>query len=258
MSTGIKDNVFAITGGASGMGLATARELALRGAKAVCIGDFSEANFGSVVKELSALNSGKTSIEVTKVDVSEPKSVRAWISGIVAKFGALDGAFNAAGLPQGPAGGDVPSILTEDEAIWKRIIDVNLSGIYFSCKEQVTAMTSLPRRPRAIVNVSSMAPFMHIGCMFAYGASKSGVQHLSENLAVNLRDFGIRVNSVCPGLTETPMQKVFVPDGEGADLIPVVPKTITAKDVADTVVWLLSNDAPQVAGVHIPIGPGMP
>ena len=61
-----------------------------------------------------------------------------------------------------------------------------------------------------------------------------------------------------PGLTETPMQKVFVPSADMPGLPLSIPKTITAKDVADTVVWLLSTDAPQVNGVHIPIGPGMP
>jgi chanoclavine-I dehydrogenase len=199
MTTNIEGKVFAITGGASGMGLATARELATRGAKAVCIGDFNESNFATVKTELSALNPA-TAVEVTKLDVSSSASVESWITSIVQKFGALDGALNAAGLPQGPAGGDVPSIITEDEAIWNRIIAVNLTGIYLSCREQVKAMINLPPGPRAIVNVSSMAPFLHQGgCMFAYGASKSGVHHLSENLASNLRKFGIRVNSVCPG-----------------------------------------------------------
>ena len=198
MATGLRDGVFAVTGGASGMGLATAKELVLRGARAVCIGDFNDANFGTVEDELNALGKS-TAVEITKVDVSQSASVHAWVSGIVEKFGDLDGAFNAAGVPQGPAGGEVPSIITEDEATWNRIIAVNLNGMYYSCREQVAAMTKLPRKPRAIVIVSSMAPFMHIGCMFAYGAAKIGVHHLSENLAVGLRDFGIRVNSVCPG-----------------------------------------------------------
>ena len=199
MASNVEGKVFAITGGASGMGLATARELVLRGARAVCIGDFNEANLASVKKELSALNSA-TAVDVAKLDVSDSVSVGSWISGIVQKFGALDGALNAAGLPQGPAGGDTPSIITEDEATWNRIIAVNLTGIYLSCREQVKAMVKLPPGPRSIVNVSSMAPFLHkSGCMFAYGASKSGVHHLSENLASSLRKFGIRVNSVCPG-----------------------------------------------------------
>lgn len=180
------------------MGLATAKALAKKGVKAVCIGDFNTSNFSSIEQEITALNS-KTKVELTRVDVSSSKSVEDWVSLVVDKYGALDGAFNAAGIPQRPPLPGSPALLQETDESWTRVVDINLTGLFYSCREEVKAMLKLPPAPRTIVNVSSMAPFLHQGMMHAYGASKSGVHHFSENLATDLRPYGIRVNSVCPG-----------------------------------------------------------
>lgn len=175
-----------------------------------------------------------------------------------------------------------PALLQESDESWGRVLDINLTGLFYSCREEAKAMIKLPKAPRAIVNVSSMAPFLHQGMMHAYGASKSGVHYFSEILAVDLRTYGIRVNSVCPGkcinvflirlsrqepamltrsychvlgLTETPMKGEFM--GGNLDAPPPVP-VIQPEDVADVAAWLLSNDAPLLSGAHLPIGVGMP
>jgi chanoclavine-I dehydrogenase len=94
----LADKVFAITGGASGMGLATARRLAGLKARAICIGDLNTKNFEEVQKDLLNINP-EVKVLTFKLDVASSSSVNSWITEIIDTFGALDGAVNAAGLP---------------------------------------------------------------------------------------------------------------------------------------------------------------
>ncbi|RFU25241.1 hypothetical protein B7463_g11105, partial [Scytalidium lignicola] len=202
--------VFTVTGGASGMGLAACRLLAQKGARAISIGDFNDKNFENVKQELNGINPD-TAVETTQLDVSNSAQVAAWIDGVVTKFGALDDSLNAAGVPQRPPQSSGPSVLEETDESWRRTMAVNIDGVFYCCREQVRAMMTLPSAPRSIVNIASMGSFLHSGMMYGYGTSKSGVVHLSANLAQNLRPFNIHVNTVCPGATDTPMLDTFIP-----------------------------------------------
>ncbi|KAF4554057.1 Enoyl-(Acyl carrier protein) reductase-like protein 4 [Elsinoe fawcettii] len=254
----VASKVFAVTGGASGMGLATCKLLAQRGARGISIADFNEKSFDAAKRDIAAANP-KTEVVITKVDVSDSASVAAWIDATVARFKALDGALNAAGVPQGPNLTGEPSIFAETENSWKKVMEVNIDGVYYACREEIRAMLQLGAAPRSIVNIASIAPAMHRGMMYAYGASKTAVLHFSENLAVEMRPKNIRVNDVMPGPVATPMLDTFVPlsvrdhltKTEGLELV-------KPEEVAHTIVWLLSEDSPNVSGVHIPIGKGMP
>lgn len=196
----IASKVFAVTGGASGMGLSTCKMLAERKAKAICIGDFNEQNFRAVQEELNKINPD-TEIHMTKVDVSKSSSVQSWISGIISKFGQLDGAVNAAGLPQavGDRKRDGSAISNESDETWSSILGVNLTGVFYSCREQIKAMRELPQSPRSIVNISSLASFIHGPDCFSYGVSKIGVAYLTQCIANEVLPIKIRVNCVSPG-----------------------------------------------------------
>jgi chanoclavine-I dehydrogenase len=198
MTANLAGKVFAVTGGASGMGAATVRLLAERGAAAVCIGDFNDSNFDAFVKELGR-ESPLTKILATKLDVSSSAQVKTWNETIVSKFGRLDGCANIAGVPQVVGARKKPTILEETDETWKRTMSVNIDGIMYCTREQVRAMVSLPREPRAIVNEASLASFLHTPDAYAYGASKRACASFSSSVAKDVLEFGIRVNTVSPG-----------------------------------------------------------
>jgi chanoclavine-I dehydrogenase len=194
----LASKVFAITGGASGMGLATGRILAEAKAKAICIGDFNDMAFDEVRKELQAI-SPETDVHTTKLDVSSPLSVKAWISDIVTKYGALDGAVNAAGIAQQVGARKSPAILEETDDLWTRTIGVNLNGVFYCCREQIRAMSDFPKRTCSIVNIASIAAMMHGPDCYGYGVSKAGVAYFTASVAKDVLGLDIRVNCVSPG-----------------------------------------------------------
>lgn len=254
----LADKVFCITGGASGMGLATARILAAKKAKAICIGDFNEANFEAVRKELQEINSS-TEIETTKIDVSSSSSVSSWITHIVEKFGGLDGALNAAGIAQPVGARKSPAILEESDDMWRRTIGINLEGVFFCCREEIRAMTALPKAPRSIVNIASIAALIHGPDCYGYGVSKAGVVYFTGGLAKDVAPLGIRVNAISPGATATPMLvQFFPPEMQGADIDTAGFGIVQPSDIAQAATWLLGDESSQISGVNIPVGPGAP
>jgi chanoclavine-I dehydrogenase len=198
MTSNLNGKVFTVTGGASGMGAATARLLCQRGAAAVCIGDYNDQNFSTLDKELSAI-SPSTKIMTTKLDVSSSSQVKAWIESVVSAFGRLDGCANVAGVPQVVGARKKPTILEETDETWRRTMSVNLDGVMYCTREEVRAMVGLPKEPRSIVNVASLASVLHTPDAYAYGASKRACASLSSSVAKDVLDFGIRVNTVSPG-----------------------------------------------------------
>jgi len=193
----LEGKVFAITGGASGMGLATCKRLVSLKARAVCIGDFNSSNFEEVTQKLKELNAN-TEILTTKLDVSSSASVNAWYDEIIAKYSALDGVVNCAGLPQKVGGRTPPNILEETDEMWERIVGVNLNGIFYSTRAATKAMVALPKSPRSIVNIGSISGILHSGGCYAYGTSKRAVVGLTPAFAKDLTPFGIRVNGILP------------------------------------------------------------
>lgn len=194
----IESKVFVITGGASGMGLATCQLLTRLKAKAVCIGDFNDKEFDSVRSQLNEINSG-TTVHTTKLDVSSSTEVNSWIKDAIAKFGRLDGAVNAAGVAQAMGARKGSAIVGETDDMWTRTIGVNLNGVFHSCRAEIGAMLELPQSPRSIVNIASIAALMHAGDCYGYGTSKAAVIYLSQCLAKEVLPQGIRVNIISPG-----------------------------------------------------------
>lgn len=181
------------------MGLSTCRRLAALKAKAICIADFNDKSFESVRDELKSINPS-THISTTKVDVSKSDQVDSWIANIVKDHKTLDGAVNAAGVPQKVGGRKTPTILEETNDMWDRVIGVNLAGIFHCNRAQIKAMTEsgAPKSPKSIVNIASMASLVHGGDCYSYGVSKAGVVYLSTCIAKDVSKLGIRVNAVSP------------------------------------------------------------
>jgi chanoclavine-I dehydrogenase len=189
---------FAITGGSSGIGAATSRLLAKKGAAAVCIADVTTKDFAAIQKSIAKVNPS-THVHCTEVDVTSPAGVNDWINDIIHTFGNLHGAANVAGIPQGTGMRKSPTILEESDDAWKRIFDVNLNGVFYCTKAQVRAMKDLPPANRSIVNIASIAAYQHLPDIYAYHVSKTACAKFSSSVAKDTFPFGVRVNSVLPG-----------------------------------------------------------
>jgi len=239
------------------MGAATAKLLAQRGAAAVCIGDFNTANFETVTKEIKELNPN-CEVLTTQVNVTSSASVSSWIGTVISKFNRLDGSANVAGVPQIVGERAAPTILGETDEAWKKTMSVNIDGVMFSTREQVRAMIALPKAPRTIVNVASLASLLHTPDCYAYGASKRACASFSSSVAKDVLPFGIRVNTVSPGATLTPMMKQFFPAGEAEQLEDLGMDLLKPIDIARAIVYLLSDESDKITGVNLPVGTGAP
>jgi chanoclavine-I dehydrogenase len=146
----VTSKIFAITGGASGIGAATCLLLAKRGAAAICIGDISSTNFDELKTAIRKINPS-TTVETTVLDVSSSADVDQWISNIVSTHGDLHGAANIAGIAQGVCMRESPTILGETDEAWTKIMKVNLDGVFYCTRAEVRAMVGLPKGDRTIV-----------------------------------------------------------------------------------------------------------
>jgi chanoclavine-I dehydrogenase len=201
---GVEDKVFAVTGAGSGMGAAIVRLLAQRGARAVAASDISIKGL-KALKESVAKITSETEIDVTVLDVTSSSAVDDWILDIIKKFGDIHGAANSAGLPQTIGVRQSPAILEETDEAWKRVMGVNLDGVFYCTRAQIRAMKALAdsKVDRGIVNIASMASLKHDPDAYAYRTSKAAIAHFTQSVAKDVSKLGIRVNAVSPGMCTT-------------------------------------------------------
>jgi len=225
-----------ITGAASGLGRAVALTLAQRGC-AVALVDIDE-------PAASAVGVGT----VIAQDLTAPGGPRTAVERAIAALGGLDIVVNNAGYGAGEA------LLDIDEATWDRTLDLNLKATAFICAAAGQYMKA--QGSGRIVNITSPASRMALPNYMAYAASKAGVDAVTRAAAVALAPFGVRVNSVAPGMMDTPMQRITERQlaaiegrndierflDERTARIPIG-KRVEIQTVADMVVWL-ALDAP--------------
>jgi meso-butanediol dehydrogenase/(S,S)-butanediol dehydrogenase/diacetyl reductase len=183
--TGLHGRVAVVTGGGSGIGLATARELTSQGATVIVF----DLEVSAVDKEDAA--------DSYPVDVSSSADVAAAVEQVVAKYGTIDVLVNSAGVLRW--GG----VVDTSEMDWDVVLDVNLKGAWLMCRAVVPVMES--HGGGAIVNVASNMAVKGVANQLAYSASKGGLVSLTRSAAVDLGPRGIRVNCVNPGQIRTPM-----------------------------------------------------
>jgi NAD(P)-dependent dehydrogenase (short-subunit alcohol dehydrogenase family) len=203
MAGRLDGKVAVITGGCSGIGLATVRRFAEEGAKVV-IGDLDEVNGPRIADEV-----GGTFV---RVDVVSKEDVDALFRTAKDTYGSVDIAFNNAGIS--PPEDD--SILDTELDAWRRVQEVNLTSVYLCCKAALPYM--LEQGKGSIINTASFVAVMGAATsQISYSASKGGVLSMSRELGVQFARQGVRVNALCPGPVNTPLlRELFATDEERA------------------------------------------
>lgn len=234
--------VTVITGGASGIGLATARKLLSEGAKVVLV-DWNE-NVSEIAK---TLNNDALGI---RCDVSSDTDVQKCVNDIIEKFGHIDFLVANAGIGGGPNKAHEVSV---DE--WNKVIGVNQTGIFLMNKYVISEM--LKNGGGAIVNTSSMYGLVGTTMSFAYSASKGAINQMTRSLALTYARDNIRVNAVAPGYVDTPILAEVPKDMKDA-MANQLPVGRLGKDteIANLICYLLSDDATFITGAIVPIDGG--
>jgi NAD(P)-dependent dehydrogenase (short-subunit alcohol dehydrogenase family) len=196
----LKDRVVVITGAGSGLGRAGALAFGREGAHVV-VSDLDPGATGATVDAVRAVGGSATGIPADAGDRSQAKHL---IDETVRRLGGLDILYNNAGIAPVGRDGFTPAIAEDD---WDWVIRVNLTSVFLCCKYAIPVMAGRPGA--AIVNTASSMAVLPLGMVDAYAASKSGVAGLTRSMAAGCGQLGIRVNAICPGYVDTPMNALI-------------------------------------------------
>lgn len=246
----LEGKVALITGGASGIGEITARVFAHHGAKVV-IADVNDTLGHSIRDSL-----GQDTASYVHCDVTDESQIKAAVAEAVSTYGKLDIMFNNAGI----ADPNKSRIIDNDKADFERVLAVNVTGVFLGVKHAAQAM--IPTRRGCIINTASISSGIGGTASHAYTCAKHAVLGLTRNAAVELGQFGIRVNCLSPYACVTPLATKFV--GVGAAELEVAMDavsnlkgvTLKAEDVANAALFLAGDEARYVSGHNLFIDGG--
>ena len=242
----MKGNVGIVTGGASGMGEAVVEQLLGRGAKVLAV-DRNPAALARLKARIAS-----DCLLTTEADVSVESSAAALIDTCRTVFGGLQFLVNCAGITAAPVAFEETSVSDFDA-----VGSVNLRGTFLTMRAAIAHMKAHGRG--SIVNISSTAGIRPMQQVTAYTASKWGVVGISLAAALETAAAGIRINVVCPGVTDTPMFRNSAGADYGVQIAKVTPmhRLGKASEIANAVIWLLSDEASFVTGIVMPVDGGL-
>ncbi|WP_181347143.1 SDR family NAD(P)-dependent oxidoreductase [Thalassobacillus sp. CUG 92003] len=237
-----------ITGGASGIGRATAIKMASEGAN-VMIADRDIERGEMLAGDIEA--SGSTAV-FREINVAQEQSVQEAVVFAHKRFGSLDILFNNAGV-----GGQEKKLHALSEAEWDQVVDVNLKGVFLGIKHAAPIM--MEQGSGAIINTSSVLGFKGKKRTGPYNASKGGLVTLTKNAALEYGRYGIRVNAVGPGVIDTPIVDNWREDQRKWDVISsanALGRIGKPEEVAEAVVFLASEQASFITGETLMVDGG--
>src|SRR2546429_7769214 len=247
----LKDKVALITGAASGMGRTAANLFAAEGAKVV-IADVTARTGEEAVQEIKSAGGQAAFV---RADVSKPAEVEAMVRFTIETFGGLHVLYNNAGFFRAEDEGTVERA----EAIWDRVININLKGVGLGCKYGIPAL--LRSGGGSIINVASFVALMGAATpQIAYTASKGGVLALTREIAIEFARKGIRVNALCPGPVDTPLlQELFRDPERRKRRIVHIPmgRLARADEVAKAALFLASDESSYINGAAFTVDGGI-
>lgn len=257
MERELQGKVAIVTGAASGIGRATAELFVAEGAQ-VLLADIDAQRGGELARELGAAASFRPT------DVSNAVDVQALVDEAEQRFGGLHIMFNNAGI----SGAQHPRFLDDDLSDFHRVIDVNLYSVLLGSRCAGKHMSQ--HGGGVIINNASIAGILPGQALVSYRASKAAVIHLSKCIAIDLAEYGIRVNCLAPGHIRTPLTAFTLPGISEEQMIKVrdalapvwdsnqpLKRHGRPQDVAQTVLFLCSDRAAQITGVVLPIDGGI-
>jgi NAD(P)-dependent dehydrogenase (short-subunit alcohol dehydrogenase family) len=245
-----KDSVALVTGAAAGIGLETATAFARVGCRTV-LADRDETRGRQAADGLNAMGFDSAFI---KADMANADDIIALHRQIANTYGRLDAACNNAGIE-----GDMAPTAESSVENFDRVIGINLRGVFICMREQINLMRQ--RKQGAIVNIASVAGLVGFAGLPAYCASKGGVVQLTRTAAIEYAVEGLRVNAVCPGAIQTEMIDRITHHDPAAEkqfaAIHPMNRMGTAREIADTVVWLCSSQASFITGQALAVDGGL-
>lgn len=233
-----------ITGGARGIGRATALLFAREGARVLV----SDASGDGARETVSLINAAGGQAVSNVCDVTKPAEVAAMVQAAVKAFGRLDCAFNNAGIAGFQVGAAGKRTADWSEEAFDRMVEVNLKGVWLCMREELNQM-SAQGGGGAIVNTASIAGLVGLPTSSIYVAAKHGVVGLTKTAAIEYAQAGIRTNAVAPGYIETDMTKDAMAR-RGEQILATTPmkRMGSAQEIAEMVCWLASDRASYVNG----------
>ena len=241
------NKVVIVTAAASGIGLATARRFASEGA----ILALADINIDALQRHGEALQLPASRLRLHRVDASKPAEIEALVADTVEAFGGLDVLVNNAGVG---AFGYITEITPE---VWDRVIATTLSSVFYASR---AALPHLIKRRGNIVNTASISGLVADVGFAAYNAAKGGVCNLTRAMAIDHASDGIRVNAICPGVTDTGstawMQKIPAIMQGFDDRLPMG-RMGTSEEMAAAILFLASDDASYITGSNLVVDGGL-
>lgn len=246
MNKVLEKKVAFVTGGGSGIGEATAKALAQEGAQ-IALADLDLEGADRVVAEI--INYGGHA-KSYKLDVSDDVAIGQVMAQIEKDFGGLHVAFNNAGI-----GGELAPVADQTVSGWKKVISVNLDGVFYSMRHEIPLMKK--SGGGSIINMASILGAVGFANSSAYVAAKHGVIGLTQTSAIEYATEGIRVNAVGPGFIKTPLLHALPADAlAGIAALHPMNRLGTSEEVATLVLFLASPGSSFITGSYYPVDGG--